>query len=102
MWSCVGSPPEGGELTRLTSPGRELSGVTVDEKVGRMAFAVSDHTHPGEIASLDPNEGGEPRVLTGHNDHLLNEALDRGAGRSLDTLRRWGQDSQLDSQTSGF
>ena len=63
-------PAEGGEMTRLTAPGRELSGVTVDHKVGRMAFAVSDHTHPGEIASLDPNEGGEPRVLTRHNDDL--------------------------------
>jgi dipeptidyl aminopeptidase/acylaminoacyl peptidase len=60
-------PAEGGKMVKLTPAGRELSGLTTDDQVGRIAFGVSDHTHPGEVAVVDPNEGGEPHVITRHN-----------------------------------
>ncbi|HET9232968.1 MAG TPA: S9 family peptidase, partial [Candidatus Eisenbacteria bacterium] len=64
-------PVEGGKLERLTSPGREIAGMTADARRGRFAFMMSDHTHPGEVAVLDPAEGGTPQWITHHNRDLL-------------------------------
>lgn len=61
----------GGKPERITPLGRELGGTSADARAGRIAFSVSDHTHPGEIAVLDVAEGGEPRTLSAHNKEFL-------------------------------
>lgn len=66
-------PAKGGDVAQLTPKDREVSGLSVDAKAGRMALEFSDHTHPAEIAILDLTEGGEPRPITDHNRALLEE-----------------------------
>jgi dipeptidyl aminopeptidase/acylaminoacyl peptidase len=62
---------QGGKVERITPLGRDLSGLSTDAAGGRIAFVVSDHTHPAEVAVLDAREGGEPRILTRHNQAFL-------------------------------
>jgi dipeptidyl aminopeptidase/acylaminoacyl peptidase len=64
-------PLAGGTVERVTPAGRELGGLSADKGRGRIALLVSDHTHPAEVAVLDPAEGGAPRVLTAHNRAFL-------------------------------
>ena len=64
-------PVEGGKIERFTPAGREIIGMTTDDRRGRFAFIMSDHTHPGEVAVLDPAEGGAPKWITQHNRELL-------------------------------
>ncbi len=64
-------PVDGGPVERLTPEGMELAGLSPDRARRRLALSTSTHTRPGEVAVLDPAEGGEPRVLTSHNRGFL-------------------------------
>jgi len=64
-------PVEGGKIEEITPRGRELSGLSMDERRGRISLELSDPTHPCEIAMLDPAEGGLPHTITAHNRGLL-------------------------------
>ncbi|MBI3982251.1 MAG: S9 family peptidase [Gemmatimonadetes bacterium] len=70
----------GGSVEQVTRGERRLSGFTFSTDFTRMAYGLTDPTHPAEIysARLD---GSDERRLSGLNDALLSEALVRPAGR---------------------
>jgi dipeptidyl aminopeptidase/acylaminoacyl peptidase len=64
-------PAGGGKVERLTPAGWDMSGLSLDDRGGRLALSASSHTRPAEIAVLDPSEGGAPRLLTAHNRGIV-------------------------------
>ncbi len=70
----------GGAVEQVTQGARRLSGFSFTSGFDRMAYALTDPTHPAEVFSARIDGSAEQR-LTGFNDALVREVRLAGAER---------------------